>query len=102
MRLPSSLDEFDAFDAADIQTQSFLLSDYIYTADKLQRTARWLESMEGGIEKLRKVILDDELGICQALEEAMAQLISTYEDEWARALTFPRDFSVSTAADIRL
>lgn len=57
---------------------------YIYTADKLQRTARWLENMDGGIEKLRKIVIDDELGICKALEEAMAALIGTYEDEWAR------------------
>ena len=33
------------------------LSFYIRTADKLQRTARWIENMEGGIKYLRDVIL---------------------------------------------
>lgn len=56
------------------------------TADKLQRTARWIENMEGGIEKLRKVILQDELGICNELDALMDNLINTYEDEWAVAV----------------
>ncbi|KAI0329154.1 nitrite reductase [Cubamyces sp. BRFM 1775] len=55
---------------------------YIRTADKLMRTARWLESMEGGIEKLRKVILDDQLGICGDLERRMDELVGSYYDEW--------------------
>ncbi|KAI0668754.1 nitrite reductase [Trametes maxima] len=55
---------------------------YIRTADKLMRTARWLEAMEGGIEKLRRVILDDELGICADLERDMGELVGTYFDEW--------------------
>ena len=33
---------------------------YIRTADRLQRTAPWVESFEGGIDKLRKIILEDE------------------------------------------
>ncbi|KAL1940535.1 hypothetical protein VTO73DRAFT_7970 [Trametes versicolor] len=55
---------------------------YIRTADKLMRTARWLESMEGGIDKLRRVLLDDELGICADLERDMDELVGTYFDEW--------------------
>ncbi|KAI0364905.1 nitrite reductase [Pilatotrama ljubarskyi] len=55
---------------------------YISTADKLMRTARWLEAMDGGIEKLRRVILDDELGICADLERDMDELVGTYYDEW--------------------
>lgn len=62
------------------------LAYYIMTADKLQRTARWIENMEGGIEKLRKVILQDELGICNELDALMDNLINTYEDEWAVAV----------------
>eukprot|EP01048_Picozoa_sp_COSAG05_P010653 COSAG05_NODE_953_length_6443_cov_14.987390_2_plen_120_part_00 len=42
---------------------------YLLTADKLQRTARWLEKMEGGIEHLKDVILHDKLGICDELEQ---------------------------------
>ncbi len=35
---------------------------YIRTADKLTRTAPWLDNMEGGIDYLRSVIIDDKLG----------------------------------------
>ncbi|EJF58500.1 nitrite reductase [Dichomitus squalens LYAD-421 SS1] len=65
---------------------------YIRTADKLMRTARWLESMEGGIEvgvKLRKVILDDELGICEDLEREMDGLVGSYFDEWKSVVDSP-------------
>jgi nitrite reductase (NAD(P)H) len=55
---------------------------YIMTADKLQRTARWIENMEGGVEKLKKVILDDELGICVELESIIEKLVVGYVDEW--------------------
>ncbi|KAG5728415.1 Nitrite reductase [NAD(P)H] [Termitomyces sp. T112] len=65
------------------------LAYYIMTADRLERTARWIERMEGGIEKLRKVILQDELGICKDLEALMDNLVSTYEDEWAVAVKDP-------------
>ncbi|KAF5354806.1 hypothetical protein D9756_005269 [Leucocoprinus leucothites] len=64
------------------------LAYYIMTADKLQRTARWIENMDGGIEKLRKVILEDQLGICAQLEAIMDNLIDTYEDEWATVIPF--------------
>ncbi|PIL30050.1 hypothetical protein GSI_07962 [Ganoderma sinense ZZ0214-1] len=62
---------------------------YIRTADKLMRTARWLENMEGGIEKLRKVILDDALGICSDLEREMGELVGTYFDEWKAVVDDP-------------
>ncbi|KAG6901833.1 hypothetical protein C0995_007404 [Termitomyces sp. Mi166 len=65
------------------------LAYYIMTADRLERTARWIERMDGGIEKLRKVILQDELGICKDLETLMDNLVSTYEDEWAAAVKDP-------------
>ncbi|KZT30290.1 nitrite reductase [Neolentinus lepideus HHB14362 ss-1] len=56
---------------------------YIRTADKLMRTARWVEQFEGGIERLKKILLDDELGICAELEKEMDELVGTYYDEWA-------------------
>ncbi|KAF9007403.1 NADPH nitrite reductase [Cyathus striatus] len=65
------------------------LAYYIMTADKLQRTARWIENMDGGIEKLRKVILEDELGICKDLDALMDNLVDTYEDEWATVVKDP-------------
>lgn len=62
---------------------------YIRTADKLQRTARWLEALPGGIAYLRSVILEDKLGICASLEAQMAELVGTFFDEWAAAVTDP-------------
>ncbi|GAA5999895.1 hypothetical protein JCM10207_005960 [Rhodosporidiobolus poonsookiae] len=59
---------------------------YIRTADKLQRTAPWVESFEGGIEKLRDILINDSLGICADLEAEMDNLIGTYQDEWATAI----------------
>ncbi|GFZ50204.1 Nitrite reductase [NAD(P)H] [Saitozyma sp. JCM 24511] len=62
---------------------------YIRTADRLVRTAPWVESFEGGIEKLRRILIKDELGICADLEAEMDSLIGTYEDEWKRAVQDP-------------
>jgi len=62
---------------------------YIRTADKLQRTARWLENLPGGIEYLREVILEDKLGICASLESQMEELVGTFFDEWAAAVNDP-------------
>ncbi|KAI6019777.1 hypothetical protein F5J12DRAFT_904177 [Pisolithus orientalis] len=62
---------------------------YIRTADKLMRTARWVEQFEGGIERLQKILLDDELGICDELEAEMATLVGTYHDEWSVVVKDP-------------
>jgi nitrite reductase (NAD(P)H) len=62
---------------------------YIRTADKLQRTARWLEALPGGIAYLRTVILEDKLGICAALEAQMEALVGSFFDEWAEAIANP-------------
>ncbi|SGY20621.1 BQ5605_C016g08108 [Microbotryum silenes-dioicae] len=62
---------------------------YIRTADRLVRTAPWVEKFDGGIEKLKKILLDDELGICGDLDREMDALIGTYKDEWAAAITHP-------------
>ncbi|CAE7060545.1 unnamed protein product, partial [Rhizoctonia solani] len=62
---------------------------YIRTADKLMRTARWIEQFEGGIEKLKKIILDDELGICADLDGEMDSLVGTYQCEWTEVVKNP-------------
>ncbi|KAI1195748.1 nitrite reductase [Nemania serpens] len=62
---------------------------YIRTADKLQRTARWLEGLPGGLAYLRAVILDDRLGICAELEAQMRALVDSFFDEWAEAVRDP-------------
>ena len=62
---------------------------YIRTADKLQRTARWLEALPGGLKYLKEVILEDKLGICASLEAQMHELVDSFFDEWAEAVQNP-------------
>lgn len=62
---------------------------YIQTADKLMRTARWVEQFDGGIERLKKILLNDELGICADLEREMGELVGTYADEWKAVVDDP-------------
>jgi nitrite reductase (NADH) large subunit len=62
---------------------------YIRTADRLQRTAPWLNNLEGGIDYLRQVIIEDSLGICEELEADMANVIDTYQCEWKTTVEDP-------------
>lgn len=62
---------------------------YIRTADRLQRTARWQEELDGGIRHVEDVVLHDSLGIAADLEAAMAKHVDTYVDEWAETLQDP-------------
>jgi len=62
---------------------------YIRTADPLTRTATWLNKMEGGLDHLREVIVDDKLGICDQLESEMKGLIETYHCEWKKVVDDP-------------
>ena len=62
---------------------------YISTADRLTRTSVWLEKLEGGIDHLRDVIIDDKLGIATDLEEMLQRLVDTYECEWAAVVKDP-------------
>ncbi|ORY61225.1 uncharacterized protein BCR38DRAFT_347934 [Pseudomassariella vexata] len=62
---------------------------YIRTADKLQRTARWLENLPDGIKYLKEVVLEDKLGICASLEAQMQELVDSFFDEWAEAIKDP-------------
>ncbi|MFC3832475.1 MULTISPECIES: nitrite reductase large subunit NirB [Deinococcus] len=62
---------------------------YVRTADRLQRTSTWLENLEGGLDYLRSVIIDDRLGLCAELDAEMARHVGTYQDEWAAAVADP-------------
>ncbi|PVZ16391.1 MULTISPECIES: nitrite reductase large subunit NirB [unclassified Pseudomonas] len=62
---------------------------YIRTADKLQRTSVWRESLEGGLDYLKAVIIDDSLGLAAELEAQMQLVVDRYECEWANALGDP-------------
>jgi nitrite reductase (NADH) large subunit len=62
---------------------------YIKTADRLQRTSVWMENMEGGLDYLRDVIINDSLGLCDELEKQMAYLVDTYQCEWKTTVEDP-------------
>ena len=62
---------------------------YIQTADRLQRTSVWRDNMEGGLDYLKAVIVDDSLGLAEELENRMAHVIGTYQDEWRTAVENP-------------
>ncbi|WP_166359048.1 nitrite reductase large subunit NirB [Pseudomonas akapageensis] len=62
---------------------------YIRTADKLQRTSVWRESLEGGLDYLKQVIIEDSLGLAAELEAQMQLVVDRYECEWANALKDP-------------
>ncbi|KAI9374963.1 hypothetical protein BJX61DRAFT_550430 [Aspergillus egyptiacus] len=63
---------------------------YIRTADKLQRTARWLENLPGGIDYLREVVLNDKLGIAAEMEQQMRDLVDSYFCEWTETVKNPK------------
>ncbi len=81
--------------AADLDSETCIkyidrfLMYYIQTADRLTRTSVWLEKMEGGIERLREIIIDDCLGICDELEKQMQFLVDSYKCEWKEVVNDP-------------
>ncbi|WP_102157273.1 nitrite reductase large subunit NirB [Zhihengliuella halotolerans] len=62
---------------------------YIRTADRLQRTAHWMDDLDGGIEHVYSVVVEDSLGLGEELEAAMNRHVEGYEDEWAATLKDP-------------
>ncbi|MCG3757550.1 nitrite reductase large subunit NirB [Amycolatopsis sp. Poz14] len=72
-----------------VRTIDRFLMFYVRTADRLQRTAPWIEELDGGLDHLRAVIVDDSLGICEDLDAAMAKHIEGYTDEWRGVLEDP-------------
>jgi nitrite reductase (NADH) large subunit len=72
-----------------VRTIDRFLMFYVRTADRLQRTAPWLEEMEGGLDHLRDVIVHDSLGICMELDAAMEAHVAGYSDEWRGVLEDP-------------
>jgi nitrite reductase (NADH) large subunit len=72
-----------------VRTVDRFLMYYIRTADRLQRTAAWLAGLDGGLDHLRAVIVEDSLGICADLDAAMARHVASYTDEWRAVLDDP-------------
>ena len=78
---------------------------YIHTANPLERTAPWLDRLDGGIEYLKSVVIADVLGIAADLEREMAKLVDSYQCEWKEVVENPerralfRHFANSDEAD---
>ncbi len=78
---------------------------YIRTADRLERTMTWFNKLEGGIDYLRQVIIEDSLGIAAELERDMQHVVDTYQCEWKTTVNDPerlklfRPFVNSDASD---
>ncbi|MCV2218421.1 nitrite reductase large subunit NirB [Thauera sp. Sel9] len=62
---------------------------YVRTADRLQRTSTWRDNLEGGLDYLKAVLIDDSLGIGDELERQMQHVVDTYQCEWKTAVTDP-------------
>jgi len=79
----------DVDDDALISLVDRFLIFYIRTADRLERTATWLNKLDGGIDYLHRVVVDDCLGIAHELEAEMERHVSTYQCEWRATLEDP-------------
>ncbi len=62
---------------------------YVRTGDRLQRTSVWLENLEGGLDHLREVVIDDKLGLAAELEAEMTTVVGTYQCEWKTTVEDP-------------
>lgn len=62
---------------------------YIKTADRLQRTSVWRDNLEGGLDYLKSVVVDDSLGLAEELEQQMQHVVGTYQCEWKSTIENP-------------
>ncbi|MCR5867765.1 nitrite reductase large subunit NirB [Aquincola sp. J276] len=82
--LASDLDE-----ATLVKLVDRFLMFYVRTADRLQRTSTWRDNLEGGLDNLKDVVVNDSLGLAAELEAQMQQVVDTYQCEWKTAVTDP-------------
>ena len=62
---------------------------YVHTADRLQRTSTWRDNLEGGLDYLKDVLIQDTLGLGAQLEAEMQHVVDTYQCEWKTAVSDP-------------
>jgi nitrite reductase (NADH) large subunit len=62
---------------------------YVHTADRLQRTSTWRDNLEGGLDYLKGVLIQDTLGLGAQLEAQMQHVVATYQCEWKTAVNDP-------------
>ena len=85
--------------ASDVDTETLVryvdrfVMYYIRTADRLQRTAPWVDSLEGGLDHVREVVCEDSLGLAEEFEAAMERHVQNYKCEWKGVLDDPDKMS---------
>ncbi|GAA2020813.1 nitrite reductase large subunit NirB [Catenulispora yoronensis] len=79
----------DLDDETLVRTVDRFLALYIAEADRLERTATWVERYEGGLDRLRSVLLDDVEERGADLEALIAAHVDAYTDEWRAVLDDP-------------
>ena len=80
----------DLDDAGLIKAIDRYLMWYIRTAERLERTATWQRKLPGGIDFVRRVVIDDELGLGESFEADMARHVAGYRCEWTETLEDPQ------------
>ncbi|MFF8383510.1 nitrite reductase large subunit NirB [Streptomyces kanasensis] len=77
----------DLSDAELIRLIDRFLMYYVRTAERLERTAPWVERV--GLDHVREVVVEDSLGIGEELDALMARHVDAYRDEWSETLHDP-------------
>jgi nitrite reductase (NADH) large subunit len=81
--------------ASDVDTETLIkyidrfLMYYVRTADRLTRTATWLNKLGGGIQHVKDVVIHDKLGLAETLEQEMQHIVDTYQCEWQTTVNDP-------------
>jgi nitrite reductase (NADH) large subunit len=79
----------DLDDARMIQVVDRFLALYVRRGDRLQRTAPFVAGFPGGIEELRRVVVEDSEGIGAELDAEIERHVASYADEWRTTLEDP-------------
>jgi NAD(P)H-dependent nitrite reductase small subunit len=79
----------DVDDDTAVKYMDRILVYYTQTSAPLTRTSKWVEGLDGGIDHLREVVIEDKLGICSELDALMQKQVDTYECEWKRVVDTP-------------
>lgn len=80
----------DLDDETLIRYIDIILMFYVRTAERLQCTSVWLENLDGGLDYLKNVVINDKLSINDELLAQISQLIEHYECEWKVTLNDPQ------------
>ncbi|MDH2065672.1 nitrite reductase large subunit NirB [Pantoea sp. GD03673] len=86
----------DLDDATLVRYVDRLLMFYIRTADRLQRTSVWMDNLEGGLDYLRQVVIEDSLGLGATLEQEMQRVVDAWQCEWQTTLADPSRLALFT------